>query len=250
MSAKISIDPIYAMPTDTVNITVTGSPSVSTRTKMFLRTTGETLTTASYNGIKYVFSITADKLFRTMGDNDTYITISVGFSSPDFQQGIQEYSNSVRLFRKSPLAKPVIISIMPKSPKISETLTIKWNQVKHADYYTLYVYVDGHSYDIQKNISATRFGEVCSTTTVPNRSLPGLKQEGKIAYGITAYSNNQNLYPSSSSDRKIVNLDLASNLRYRRGDVWIRGTPYIKVGGQWRKAVKTYIKVNGVWKNA
>ena len=124
------------------------------------------------------------------------------------------------------------------------------DQVKKNSIHLLLYYSSHCLSHIQKNISATRFGEVCSTTTVPNRSLPGLKQEGKIAYGITAYSNNQNLYPSSSSDRKIVNLDLASNLRYRRGDVWIRGTPYIKVGGQWRKAVKTYIKVNGVWKNA
>ena len=159
--------------------------------------------------------------------------------------------NEIQIYITEPLAKPKITSILPKSPKISECLTVKWNTVPNADYYTLKaerqignIWV---SSVVCQNIQGGT-GTTVSVTTPQIQEL-GVEQKGLIRYSVCAYSNDKR-FTGSESNPVTVNLNLASNLRFKLGDAWIRGKPYIKVGGKWHRAVKTYIKVNGKWVNA
>lgn len=159
--------------------------------------------------------------------------------------------NEIEIYVTEPLAKPKITSILPKSPKISECLTVKWNAVSKANYYTLKAsrFVGNIEFEttILENIQSGT-GDTVSVTTPPIQNL-GVEQSGFIKYCVCARSND-NRYTESKSDYVTVNLNLASNLRFKLSGEWIRGKPYIKVGGKWRRAVKTYIKVNGKWVNA
>lgn len=159
--------------------------------------------------------------------------------------------NEIDIYITEPLAKPKITSILPKSPKISECLTVKWNTVTNADYYTLKAlrFVGNIEYEtiIYERLQSGS-GDIVSVTTPPIQNL-GVEQNGFIRYCVCARSDDKR-YTESKSDYVAVNLNLASNLRLKLGGTWIRGKPYIKVGGKWRRAVKTYVKINGKCVNA
>ena len=101
---------------------------------------------------------------------------------------------------------------------------------------------------VYDKISSTATDTV-TITTPPIQNLTAIEQKGYIQYAIYAYSDDKR-FTVSKSDYASVNLSLASNLRFKLGGAWIRGKPYIKVGGKWHRAVKTYVKVNGKWVNA
>lgn len=162
--------------------------------------------------------------------------------------------NEITLYITDPLAAPKIISITPKSPKITETLKIQCSTVANADYYALeamwQIPGSGRWYTskIRDNIPAADLELNPFVETIPGNTLAGITQNGMIYYRLCAYSNNKR-YTESCSAYTPVNLDLASNVRFKIGGNWVRGKPYIRTGGQWHRAVKTYIKSNGVWKN-
>lgn len=156
--------------------------------------------------------------------------------------------NEVVVYFTEPLTKPNITSILPKSPKITENLSVSWAAVTNADYYDIEAMKgDLTTKIVKKNIPKS--ASLTATVESPAVSFSGLSQSGYIWYRVIARSNDKRL-TESKSDFVSVNLNLASNLRFKLGGAWIRGKPYIKVGGKWHRAVKTYVKVNGVWKNA
>lgn len=159
--------------------------------------------------------------------------------------------NEIDIYITEPLAKPKLTSILPKSPKISECLTVKWNIVPNADYYTLKAERQIGNIWVSSVVCQNIQGgtETTVSVTTPQIQELSVEQKGLIRYSVCAYSNNKR-FIGSESDPATVNLNLASNLRFKLGGEWIRGKPYIKVGGKWHRAVKTYVKVNGKWVNA
>lgn len=160
--------------------------------------------------------------------------------------------NEIQIYITEPLAKPKITSVLPKSPKISEGLTITWTSVSNASYYTLIAkHMIGNisTEQIVYDKISSAATDTVTITTPPIQNLTAIEQKGYIQYAIYAYSDDKR-FTVSKSDYVSVNLNLASNLRFKLGGEWIRGKPYIKVGGKWHRAVKTYVKVNGKWVNA
>lgn len=163
--------------------------------------------------------------------------------------------NEITVWLTHDLEKPQILSITPKSPKITEQLRIQCKTVANADYYSLEAMWQNpgsaafQSKNIRNNISAEELENSPYIYTTPSSTLDGIGQNGMLYYRLKAYSNDKRYTPSTGV-YTAVNLNLASNLRFKLGGNWVRGKPYIKVGGQWRRAVKTFVKINGAWKNA
>lgn len=156
--------------------------------------------------------------------------------------------NEVVVYFIEPLTKSEITSILPKSPKITESLSVSWAAVENADYYDIQAMKsDLTTKTVKKNIPNS--ASLSATVEAPATSFSGLEQSGYIWYRVIAHSNDKR-YTESQSAFVAVNLNLASNLRFKLNGTWVRGKPYIKVGGKWRRAVKTYIKANGKWVNA
>lgn len=265
MSVTLSVSPQYISypSTQEITLTATGSfPSPYTQYSYEFQLSGSTTAgvVLSVENLKTVKFNISDIMSMTDYNNGvSEIEFEVRGYNPSSGIEWSRPSNTVKLYIARPLSTPIIQSITPKSPKITETLRIIWGEVDKADYYTVtaaWRSVGGSSSSgetyyrgkiVRDNISAASFSGDPYIDTCPAQYTDG--QYGYLWYNVTAKSNDPR-YTSCTSEYYIVNLNLASNLRYKSAGGWIRGKPYIKVGGAWHRAVKTYVKTNGVWKNA
>lgn len=265
MSVSLSVSPQYVAYSASTQITLTASGSFAT----------------GYTQYSYYYEIKSND-GGVVGAGQDLKTVKFALSdvltAADYNNGVREIkfyvrgyrsdgsgevwpypSNTVTLYVTQPLSIPTIQSITPKSPKITETLRLTWVPVTYADSYTVTVSWcsnNAATWDnvtfysnktVRDNISAAAFSGDPYIDTCPAQYTDG--QYGYLWYNVTAKSNDPK-YTSRTSEYYVVNLNLASNLRYKSTGGWIRGKPYIKVGGAWNRAVKTYVKTNGVWKNA
>lgn len=267
MSVTLSISPQYTAYSSSARITITASGSFATGYTYYsyyykLSNSSDWGVVASGDNLKTVTFTLSD--IMTAADYNSGVSVIefsvTGYRSDGSGEAWPYPSTRTKLYITRRLTMPVIQSIMPKSPKISETLRLTWLPVANADSYSVSVswcsenaatstnvtFIDDRT--IRSNISAASFSGNPYIDTVPSSYVTG--QYGYLWYCVTAYSTDPMYTTSLQSRDYFVNLNLASNLRYRNANGWIRGKPYIKVGNVWRRAVKTYVKTNGVWKNA
>ncbi len=263
MAATIKIDKTYAASTGSVTLTLSGSPDLSNLTYYEYRAnvdgTGEVVVAAGQKMTSATINISKTGATGT----SSCVEFKCVFKTAATVSWDEKTLNTVNLYIIHTLSMPKIVSITPPSPQLSETIRISWLSVDNADYYSVMcAYRDNdkkiiyRSKQVHGNIVKDTGSDVVYVDTCPQNysDMPLIEQSGYLWYNIVAYSNSpaytRSSNPTSENEYTIVNLNLASNLRFKLGGEWIRGKPYIKVGGKWHRAVKTYVKINGKWVNA
>jgi hypothetical protein len=106
------------------------------------------------------------------------------------------------------------------------------------------------SSDAQLSLTQTLFRNLSGEFTF-DPADHGFKVGDSIDLIIEAFARNGagNLLPSATIGNSYI-VSKSCTIQTKQNGSWTEGTPYVKVGGQWKEADAVYVKVGGTWKES